>query len=439
MTQELIEQNRLSSASADLLEQPSSLSRLLIYCIAAILLAFTGWSMVTPVLEVASATGVVVPENHVQTVQSLDGGAVETIYASVGDHLAKGDLFLKLDPTASGAVREEVRQQLQGYEISAIRLQALLDGSLPAIPALLAQQQQQLIAQNQQQFDAAKLAQQNMLAGFSSQIEQRTMELQETRSRVKTASRARRLAEEELAAYRKLARVRAAGRAEVLNSEMRANEAKGLEQQLLQSIPRIESSILELQSQSDERLNANRSRLASELSETQTKILSLKSTLGAQQKRLDQTELRSPVSGILKTVRATSVGQVIRPGDVVAEIVPDDEPFLLEVRIRPEDIAFLRVGMPAVVKLSAYDSSIFGALDGKLSRIGADSTTDDRGQIYFLADVRLKQTVIERRGETWPVKPGMTANVEIVTGSKSIFQYITKPIHRMASAALRER
>jgi membrane fusion protein, adhesin transport system len=194
-----------------------------------------------------------------------------------------------------------------------------------------------------------------------------------------------------------------------------------------------------LQSQKGERLNANRNRIASELSETQTKVLSLKSTLGAQQKRLEQTELRSPISGILKTVRATSVGQVIRAGDVVAEIVPDNEPFLLEVKIRPEDIAFLRVGMTAIVKLSAYDSSIFGTLNGQLSRLGADSTTDERGQTYFVADVRLTQSVIERLGEAWPIKSGMTANVEIVTGSKSVFQYLTKPIHRMTGSALRER
>jgi membrane fusion protein, adhesin transport system len=439
VTNELIAQNRMTSVSADLLELPSSLSRLLIYSITATVLVFTVWSMITPVLEVASATGVIVPENHVQTVQSLDGGAVETIYAKAGDHLMKGDLFLKLDPTASHAAREEVLQQLQGLEVSAIRLQALLAATPLMFPSSLARQQQELVAQSQQQFEAAKLEQENMLEGFESQIEQRKMELGETRMRVKIASRAKHLAEEELAAYRKLARVRAAGRSEVLNSEIRANEAKGLEQQLLQSLPRIENSIVELQSQKGERLNANRNRIASELSETQTKVLSLKSTLGAQQKRLEQTELRSPISGVLKTVRATSVGQVVRAGDVVAEIVPDNEPFLLEVKIRPEDIAFLRVGMTAIVKLSAYDSSIFGTLNGQLSRLGADSTTDERGQTYFVADVRLTQSVIERLGEAWPIKSGMTANVEIVTGSKSVFQYLTKPIHRMTGSALRER
>jgi membrane fusion protein, adhesin transport system len=439
MTNELIAQNRMTSVSADLLELPSSLSRLLIYGITATVLVFTVWSMITPVLEVASATGVIVPENHVQTVQSLDGGAVETIYAKAGDHLMKGDLFLKLDPTASHAAREEVLQQLQGLEVSAIRLQALLAATPLIFPSTLARQQHELVTQNQQQFEAAKLEQENMLEGFESQIEQRKMELGETRMRVKIASRAKHLADEELAAYRKLARVRAAGRSEVLNSEIRANEAKGLEQQLLQSLPRIENSIVELQSQKGERLNASRNRIASELSETQTKVLSLKSTLGAQQKRLEQTELRSPISGILKTVRATSVGQVIRAGDVVAEIVPDNEPFLLEVKIRPEDIAFLRVGMTAIVKLSAYDSSIFGTLNGQLSRLGADSTTDERGQTYFVADVRLTQSVIERLGEAWPIKSGMTANVEIVTGSKSVFQYLTKPIHRMTGSALRER
>jgi membrane fusion protein, adhesin transport system len=436
MSKEPVSQNALSSVSADLLEPPSKLSRTMIYGVVGLFALSLGWSIVAPVLEVASASGTVVPENHVQLVQSLEGGAVDAIFAKAGQHVVKGDVFLTLDPTTPRAQREDMKQQLQSLEISALRLAALLDGYAPVFSSTLPEV---LVLQSQQQYETAKEEMDSLLASFDSQISQRKMELDEVRARAKTATRARRLADEELGAFRKLGLARAAGRSEILNAELRANEARGMESQLLLSIPRIESSIAQLRSEKEERRSASRSRTSAELADARTKIAGLTATLGAQQKRLEQTELRAPISGILKTVGATSVGQVIKPGETVAEIVPDDAPLLLQVRIRPEDIAFLREGMGAVVKLSAYDSSIFGSLGGSLKRLSADSTTDERGQTYFLGEVQLSQSFIERLGETWPIKSGMTANVEIVTGKKTVFQYITKPIHRMANAALRER
>ena len=436
MSTNKISQNALSSVSADLLEPPSRLSRTMIYSVSGLFALSLGWSTVAPVLEVASASGTVVPENHVQLVQSLEGGAVDAIFARAGQHVEKGDVFLKLDPTTPRAQREDMVQQLLSLEISALRLAALQDGQAPVFPSGLPEV---LVLQSQQQYETAKVEIDSLLASFDSQVSQRKMELDEVRARAKTATRARRLAEEELGAFRKLGRARAAGRSEILNAELRANEALGVESQLLLSIPRIESSIAQLRSEKEERRSASRSRISTELADARTKIAGLTATVGAQQKRLEQTELRAPISGILKTVGATSVGQVVKPGETVAEIVPDDAPLLLQVRIRPEDIAFLREGMGAVVKLSAYDSSIFGSLGGNLKRLSADSTTDERGQTYFLGEVQLSQSFIERLGEKWPIKSGMTANVEIVTGKKTVFQYITKPIHRMANAALRER
>lgn len=426
----------MTSVSADLLEPPSQLARNLIYAVAALFGLAVTWSAFAPLLEVASASGTVVPESHVQIVQSLEGGAVEKIFAKAGQHLDKGDVFLKLDPTTPQALRQDVEGQLQSLEMSALRLSALLDGKPLEIPHGFPPDQME---QSQQQFETAKRERDSMLDSFDSQISQRKMELVELRARAKTAIHARKLADEELAAYRKLGKARAAGRSEILNAELRANEARGNETQIQLSIPRVESSIAQLQSDKLERLSANRSRTSAELADVRTKIASLKTTLVAQQRRFDQTELRAPISGILKTVGATSVGQVIKPGETVAEIVPDDAPLQLQVRIRPEDIAFLREGMKTVVKLSAYDSSVFGSLDGKLSRLSADSITDERGQVYFLGDVQLAQSFIERLGEKWPVKSGMTAHVEIITGSKTVFQYMTKPIHRMTHAALRER
>ena len=432
-------QDAVTSVSADLMEPPARALKAVIHGIALLAVAVVAWSCVTPVLEISAGSGTVVPEAHVQVVQSLEGGAVEAILARSGGRVVKGDVIVRLDPTAPGASRDEVRQQLAGLEAAAARLQGMLLGLPPEFPRALAESHPALVAQSLAQYQSGLAELDSAMAAFDSQIAQRRIELAETRARLATSVSALRLAAVELAALKKLRRARAAGRAEVANSESRHNELKGAEQQLRLSLPRIEASIGELQSRRAERRNGVMSRAADTLAETEVKLAALKTSLGAQQKRLDQTEIRAPASGILKIVKATGVGQVIKAGDVVAEIVPEEQSFLVEVRVRPEDIAFLEPGMPAIVKLSAYDYSIFGALAGTLERIAADSTADERGQVYYTVVVRAAQNHIERRGERWPVKSGMVANVEIVTGKRTVFQYITKPIHRMATMALRER
>ncbi|MEO0730059.1 MAG: HlyD family efflux transporter periplasmic adaptor subunit, partial [Pseudomonadota bacterium] len=148
---------------------------------------------------------------------------------------------------------------------------------------------------------------------------------------------------------------------------------------------------------------------------------------------------RAPVAGIVKTVHVTTEGQVVKPGSDLVEIVPQDDTLLVEARVRPQDIAFLRPGQPALVKLTAYDFSLFGGLDGKLERIGADSITDDKGETYYLIRVRTAKSHIGEAHEKLPILPGMVAEVDIITGARTVLAYLTKPLTRMRQVALTER
>jgi membrane fusion protein, adhesin transport system len=439
MKPELKSESALSSVSADLVEYSTYLTQGITYTICSLLAVGVAWSYFTNVVEVAAASGTVMPTQHVQVIQSLEGGAVQKIFAKSGDHVVAGQILLALDPTQPGSSRDELTEQMMGHSATLIRLKALLKDESPEFPDEMKVTHPTLVAQSLAQNEAARIELKSSLTSLDEQISQRTIELSEVQSRLATGEEAEQLSAVELATLRKLQKAKAAGRAEVANAQMRYNEIRGQNQQIHLSLPRLKAGIDEMKSQYISKLNGFKSRVNDQLAETEVKLASLKVAFTAQQKRLEQTSIRASTSGIVKSVKATSLGQVIRPGEEVAEIVPEDTRLFIQARVKPEDIAFLREGLSVMVKLSAYDYSIFGSVKGNLNRIAADSTTDERGQIYYLVDIALPQNFISRHGENWPIKSGMVANVEIVTGQRSIFQYITKPIHRMATMSMRER
>ncbi len=429
----------LTSVSADLLESPSRTSSLIIKSVAAGISLAVLWSYLTPVVEVTAGTGKVVPDRFVQSIQSLEGGYVDAIFAKNGDHVEKGDVILRLDPVPSGTTREEVAQQMAGLEAKSTRLRALLSNKKPDFSDTLVKSHPKIVAVELSQYETDKAEFETSIQTIALQAKQKKSELAEAKSELKTINKALHLAAEEYAVLQSLEKDQAASRAEVMTAEAKQNELQGSKSRLTLALVRLEAAAEEYAVRAEERSNNFRSRIASELNESENKLASFSASLMGQQHRVTRTEVRAPVSGTLKTVSAINVGQVIKPYDIVAEVVPTSETVLIQARVRPEDIAFVATGLPTVIKLSAYDYSIFGSLKGKLERIAADSNTDEKGGVYYVVDVRADKNYIERRGERWPIKPGMVANVEIQTGTRTVFQYLTKPIHRMTTMALRER
>jgi membrane fusion protein, adhesin transport system len=433
------EAGRLTSVSADLLEPPSHHAKWIIRSIVGAIAISVAWSYLTPVDEVAAGIGKVIPDKHVQSIQSVEGGYVVAILARSGDVVEKGQVIVRLDQSASGTSREEISLQLVGLKAAAARLRALVDGTELQIGNEIAEQHPSAAEDAKAQFIADRNEQEAALQGLASQVEQKQIELGEAQSQLETVSRAYEFAAEELKSIRQLRKSGAASRAEVLAAEQRHNEIAGSRAQLKLGVKRLTVAVSELQTRIAERESAFTSRNAAALNDTETRIAAMSASLAGQQSRVDRTEVRAPLSGVLKTVKFTNIGQVVKPYDEIAELVPESQSVIVQARIRPEDIGFVAKGHKAVIKLSAYDYSIFGAVYGTLVKIAADSTTDDRGQTYYAVEVLSDKPYIERRGERWPIKPGMVANVEIVTGTRTVFQYLTKPIHRMATMALRER
>ena len=454
----------LTSVSASLLEPEGRYRRYIIFTVAAGLCAAIAWSYFTNVIEVSAGTGQVIPERRLQVVQNMEGGVVQSILAKRGDFVKQGQTIVRLDPTAARSQFEEAKQQLAGLEAASLRLKAMIEAVAlegdqstqllrrlddpdlpdlarepPAFPLDIRRDHPDLVQQNIDQFRAGLEELARSLSAFDQQMSQRRLEKAETTSRLASATSSLRYAGEELASLEKLLLAGAAGLSEVRNAKTKVNELKGLEEQLKLTLPRLDAAVAEIADQRAERLNNFRSRLGEMLTDTGIKRASLRAALKPIEQRAFQTEVRAPASGVVKTLAVSTAGQVVKPGESIAEIVPADGTLLIQVRIRPEDIAFIEPGMPALIKLSAFDFSIFGALPGKVDQIAGDSTVDETGATYYLVDVRAAAGHIERRGEKWPIKAGMVANVDIITGKRTIFQYLTKPIHRMAAMALRER
>lgn len=429
----------ISSVSADLVEVPLRQTKILVYAICSTLCLALTWSYFAETLEVATGIGAVVPEQHVQVIQSLEGGAIQKIVAHNGDHVTAGDVLVELDPTPSNASRDEVSVQLAGLEVARLRLRALLDNSELHFPDAISKQHPLLVQQNIRQFESSKAELAGSLSVLEYQISQREIDLSEAQKKLADLTRPLQIATREYGTFKKLHQQGAASTFEVSNAEGRYIDVKSQAAQIRLSLTKLKAAISELESQRSQMKSSFQNRNGEILVETEVKISALEASLKSQQKRLDQTSIRAPRSGIVKLINATSLGQVIGAGDKVAEIVPEGGALLVQAKVRPDDIAFLQLGMTTLVKLTAYDYSIFGSLTGKLKRIAADSTIDDHGQTFYMVDVELLQSSIKRHGIDWPIKSGMVANIEIVTGKRSILQYITKPIHRMAMMSMRER
>jgi adhesin transport system membrane fusion protein len=168
-------------------------------------------------------------------------------------------------------------------------------------------------------------------------------------------------------------------------------------------------------------------------------LKSLQQIMSAGEDRVTRTDIRSPVRGTIKQINLNTIGGVVRPGESIMEIVPLDDTLLIEARIRPADIAFLHPGQKAMIKITAYDFSIFGGLDGVLEAISADTIEDDDGESFYKVKLRTQKNAISYRGEELPIMPGMTASIDILTGKKSVLAYLLKPILRAKQNALRER
>lgn len=426
---------KLTSTSADLLRPRNGLATALIVLIVAVLATGIAWSAFARIVETSSGEGRVIPSGRVRTVQNLEGGIVQAIAVREGARVERGDLLVSIDPIQADAALAENRAATAALVASTTWLQALLDGTEPVFDDANGA----AAARNRAEYVATR---EELTAGIASAQQlarQKALELDETRARLGSTERSLAVARERAAMMSKLRKSGAASRNEALEARARKLDLEGQAEALALALPRLEAAIAEAEARESEIEARFRARISTRLNEASAKLEALRETLNVDADRVRRAELRAPVTGIVKTLHANTLGQVVKPGADVVEIVPLDEALLVRVEMDPKDIAFLHSGQKAVIRLTAYDYALYGSLEGRVVRVAADSVVDDQGRTFYPVDVQSSDPWLENGEERLPILPGMVAQVDVVTGHKTVFHALTKPIHRTASRALRER
>lgn len=403
--------------------------------------AFGAWAWFFQIEEVTRGIGRIVPSSEVQVIQSLEGGIVAAVEVEEGDLVAAGDTLIRIDDTRAGAERGELAEREAALVAEAARTAAEAAGDEDLVfPEGLEARAPGPVAAERAVFLSRKAQLRNEVRILQDQLAQREAALRELQAtREKLESQLAPLVEEiELTVG--LVDRGAVPQIELLRLRSRFAELQGELAVATARVPTLEASIEEAISQIDAVQSAYALEAQERAARIQVELAVVREGLRAADDRVVRTSLRSPVRGTVNQIYAATEGAVVQPGAPVMEVVPTDDRLLVEVDIRPEDVAFLRPGDPASVKITAYDYLVYGALDGEVVRIGADTVTDQQGLEFFKVAVRTQTNALEGSGgEDLPISPGMVAQVDIQTGSRTVASYLLRPILRARSEALRER
>jgi adhesin transport system membrane fusion protein len=366
----------------------------------------------------------------------LDGGVVEEIYVKEGQLVNAGDLLVRIDSTRFTSSLAENQAQIFALTLKAMRLEALTKDKPFVIPAELIMGDASIIAQETNLYNStlSEIVAQTSIS--DQQIVQRQQELVEARAKLEQAQRSLDLTSQELSVTEPLVGSGAVSEVEILRLRRDVARLKGERNQTSAQISRIQSAIQEAERKKQEVRLSFSNKLSAELSDTLGKLSALNATSTGFADKVVKADLKSPVRGTVKRLLMNTVGGVIQPGKDIIEIVPTDDTLLLEAKIRPQDIAFLHPGQKAIVKLTAYDFTIYGSLEGEVEQIGADTVINEKEEAFYIVRVRTKSASL---GDNLPIIPGMVAQVDIMTGKKTILAYLMKPILRAKANALSER
>jgi adhesin transport system membrane fusion protein len=411
-------------------------ARVLVKTILIAMALFVMWTAVALIDEITRGEGKVIPSSQIQILQSLDGGIVVEINVKEGQIVDAGQILLRVDPTRFESSVRENRSQYLALATKAARLRALAEGMPFVPPPEVVVEDPKTVQDEQRLFETARSNVEAQISIARQQLVQRQQELSEARVRREQASQAYDLTAKELAVTKPLISSGAVSEVELLRLERDASRFRGERDVASAQILRSQAAMSEGSRKIEEvELNA-RNEVRRDLAETMAKLNAFTEGGIALADKVKHASVRSPVKGTVKRLMVNTVGGVVQPGRDLVEVVPLDDALILEAKVAPKDIAFLRPGQPAMVKFTAYDFSTYGGLDAKLEHIGADSITDERGNTFFLVRVRTSKSSL---GANLPIIPGMVAEVDIITGKKSILSYLLKPVLRAKQAALTER
>ena len=429
-----------SSASAAILHQTPKGGQQLLWAIVIFIVVMVIWASLATVDEFTRGEGQVIPSQHIQIVQNLEGGIVDEVYVREGQSVKRGEPLVRLDDKRfSSSLREAEVNQAQLLAKS-LRLKSEAEGSaFPEKELVTVEISEKIIAFERDLYvaRAQELSASNQV--ILQEVAQKRQELSEWRAKVKQLARSYKLLKNELDLTSPLVDQGAVSEVEVLRLRRQVNDVQGEMNAARLTIPRIESSLNESENKLSAAESAFRSRSQSEFNEVSAELGRLQESSQAIVDQVARTLVRSPVEGTIKQLFVKTLGGVIQPGRDIVAIVPTEDSLLIEVQVSPADIAFLHPKQKAIVKFTAYDFSIHGGLDGNVVHISPDTILDEEGNSFYMVQIETDQAFLGAKEDPLPIIAGMTVSVDILTSEKTILDYILKPILKTKQLALRER
>jgi adhesin transport system membrane fusion protein len=424
-------------------DRPPVFASATVYIIGLLFASFFVWAAFAEVDEIARGEGKVIPASKTQVIQATEAGVVQEIAVKIGQVVRKDDLIIRLDDTGTSSSLGELQAKARSLSVRVARLRQERDGRIEEpfeCPAEIMSAAPDLCANEQSLLDARRDNFSNKLAVLQARLNQRLEELAEAQSNIARLTENLAVGDKEAALVEPMVKRGLMARTELIRVERAQTETRGQLNLAEDSVNRIEAAINEAELQVAEFGLQLRQEALAELTEAIAELSVVEETIRGASDRVARTDIRSPVDGIVNTLELNTLGAFVQPGAVVAGIVPTSERLLVEARVSPSDVAFIRAGQPALIKISAYDFSIFGGLDGSVANITADSLVDQNtGEPYYQVRVATEKSALERDGQLHEIIPGMICTVEVMTGRKTILSYLMKPINKARDEALRER
>jgi membrane fusion protein, adhesin transport system len=422
-------------------ERPPRLATWVVGSICSLLFALISWAAWARLEEVTRGSGRVIPSSRIQVVQSSEPGVIREIAIRLGQRVSRGDLLVRLDDTPSSSKAGEVEAQVRTLRAQIARLEVEQAGKMGfSCPGDLAETAPGVCESEARLLGIRRDNQVKRLEGLEQKIEQRRRELNETNATLARLEEGHKLAAKELAILSPMAGRNLVSQTELLRAQRQEVEARGQIATLRETAARLQSALKEAKLQAEEQLLAFQQEAIAELTVRRSELSVAQETFRGAEDRLRRTDIRSPVDGIVNSLPLTTIGAFVNAGDRVAEIVPVEDKLLVEAKVRPADIAFISPGQRALVKITAYDFSQYGGLSGVVEQISADSLFDpNEKEAFYSVTVRTEEASLSVGQKTLPIIPGMMCDVDIITGEKSILNYLLKPINRARQEALRER
>jgi len=429
----------LNSRSAAVLEKTALNSRLFLWTTFLAIAVFIIWADHAMIDEVVKGSGKIVPSSLVKSIQNLEGGIVKEILIKEGDLVKKGEPLLKMEDVYFSSTVGKNRLQYDELYAKAIRLRAEAFGKPFFVPENSTPEQASLIAKERSLFESNKKQLRRSLSILKAQQQQRINELKEANEHYRELRNEMELVQRQLDINKPLAEKKIVSEVEFLKLQRDANNVRQALTKTEHQITTTQSMIEEAKDKREETRLAFQNRAKEELNSIEAQMQRIQESQTALNDQVRRTLVRSPVDGIVKRLYVTTIGGVVTPGMKMMDILPTGDSLLVEVKVHPRDIAFLYPEQRAVIKVTAYDFAIYGGLTGKVVRISPDSINEADGKTYYQVWIETDKTFLGTVENPLKLIPGMVVNAEIVTGKKSVLDYILRPLISTKDNAFKER